>query len=176
MESKRGEGRKSVIDAISKEDEDVSEILFSLDSKIVEAPMNAKAPQVGVAPFEDKIIEIKNEPENEIIEVKDEPKPENEPSLDNPLEKKYNRSIPTFAATFPIDILEVFMPYYAKTEKYQLDPGVQVLPQLFEACAKNDSDRKLLAELLANGKISVYSSDGKMLLKDKLLEPVIKEA
>ena len=38
MESKRGEGRKSVIDAISKEDGDVSEILFSLDSKIVEAP------------------------------------------------------------------------------------------------------------------------------------------
>ena len=34
MESKRGEGRKSVIDAISKEDGDVSEILFSLDSKI----------------------------------------------------------------------------------------------------------------------------------------------
>lgn len=179
MESKRGEGRKSVIDAISKEDEDVSEILSSLDDmsgKIVEVPVNAKAPQVEEAPYEDKIIEIKNEPENEIIEVKDEPKPENEPSLDNPLEKKYNRSIPTFAATFPIDILEVFMPYYAKTEKYQLDPGVQVLPQLFEACAKNDSDRKLLAELLANGKISGYSSDGKMLLKDKLLEPVIKEA
>ena len=58
MESKDGEGRKSVIDAISKEDEDVSEILFSLDSKIVEAP------------YEDKIIEIKNEPEEEkIIEV-----------------------------------------------------------------------------------------------------------
>jgi len=57
MESKRGEGRKSVIDAISKEDDDVSEILFSLDSKIVEAP------------YEDKIIEIKNEPEEKIIEV-----------------------------------------------------------------------------------------------------------
>ena len=58
MESKDGEGRKSVIDAISKEDGDVSEILFSLDSKIVEAP------------YEDKIIEIKNEPEEEkIIEV-----------------------------------------------------------------------------------------------------------
>ena len=38
MESKDGEGRKYVIDAISKEDGDVSEILFSLDSKIVEAP------------------------------------------------------------------------------------------------------------------------------------------
>ena len=37
-ESKRGEGRKSVIDAVSQEDVDVSEILFSLDSKIVEAP------------------------------------------------------------------------------------------------------------------------------------------
>ena len=47
MGSKDGEGRKSVIDAISKEDGDVSEILFSLDSKIVEAP------------HEDKIIEIK---------------------------------------------------------------------------------------------------------------------
>ena len=57
MESKDGEGRKSVIDAISKEDGDVSEILFSLDSKIVEAP------------HEDKIIEIKNEPEEKIIEV-----------------------------------------------------------------------------------------------------------
>ena len=58
MESKDGEGRKSVIDAISKEDEDVSEILFSLDSKIVEAP------------YEDKIIEINKEPESEkIIEV-----------------------------------------------------------------------------------------------------------
>ena len=58
MESKDGEGRKSVIDAVSKEDEDVSEILFSLNSKIVEAP------------YEDKIIEIKNEPEEEkIIEV-----------------------------------------------------------------------------------------------------------
>ena len=58
MESKDGEGRKSVIDAVSKEDDDVSEILFSLDSKIVEAP------------FEDKIIEIKKEPEEEkIIEV-----------------------------------------------------------------------------------------------------------
>ena len=58
MESKDGEGRKSVIDAISKEYGDVSEILFSLDSKIVEAP------------HEDKIIEIKNEPEEEkIIEV-----------------------------------------------------------------------------------------------------------
>ena len=58
MESKDGEGRKSVIDAVSKEDEDVSEILFSLDSKIVEAP------------YEDNIIEIKNEPEEEkIIEV-----------------------------------------------------------------------------------------------------------
>ena len=55
MESKDGEGRKSVIDAVSKEDEDVSEILFGLDSKIVEAP------------YEDKIIEIKNEPEEEII-------------------------------------------------------------------------------------------------------------
>lgn len=40
MESKDGEERKSVIDAVSKEDEDVSEILFSLDSKIVEAPAN----------------------------------------------------------------------------------------------------------------------------------------
>ena len=58
MESKDGEGRKSVIDAVSKEDEDVSEILFSLDNKIVEVP------------YEDEIIEIKNEPENEIIEVK----------------------------------------------------------------------------------------------------------
>ena len=58
MESKDGEGRKSVLDAISKEDEDVSEILFSLDSKIVEAP------------YEDKIIEINKEPESEkIIEV-----------------------------------------------------------------------------------------------------------
>ena len=57
MESKDGEGRKTVMDAISKEDEDVSEILFSLDSKIVEAP------------YEDKIIEIKNEPEEKIIEV-----------------------------------------------------------------------------------------------------------
>ena len=58
MESKDGEGRKSVMDAISKEDVDVSEILFSLDSKIVEAP------------HEDKIIEINNEPEEEkIIEV-----------------------------------------------------------------------------------------------------------
>ena len=58
MESKDGEGRKSVIDAVSKEDEDVSEILFSLDSKIVEAP------------YEDKIIEINKEPEEEkIIEV-----------------------------------------------------------------------------------------------------------
>ena len=58
MESKDGEGRKSVMDAISKEDEDVSEILFSLDSKIVEAP------------HEDKIIEIKSDPEEEkIIEV-----------------------------------------------------------------------------------------------------------
>ena len=58
MESKDGEGRKSVIDAVSKEDEDVSEILFSLDSKIVEAP------------HEDKIIEIRKEPEEEkIIEV-----------------------------------------------------------------------------------------------------------
>ena len=58
MESKDGEGRKSVIDAISKEDGDVSEILFSLDSKIVEAP------------YEDKIIEIKSELEEEkIIEV-----------------------------------------------------------------------------------------------------------
>ena len=58
MESKDGEGRKSVRDAISKEDVDVSEILFSLDSKIVEAP------------HEDKIIEINNEPEEEkIIEV-----------------------------------------------------------------------------------------------------------
>ena len=57
MESKRGEGRKSVIDAVSKEDEDVSEILFSLDSKIVEAP------------YEDKINEIKKEPEEKIIEV-----------------------------------------------------------------------------------------------------------
>ena len=57
MESKDGEGRKSVMDAISKEDGDVSEILFSLDSKIVEAP------------YEDKIIEIKNEPEEKIIEV-----------------------------------------------------------------------------------------------------------
>ena len=46
------------IDAIPKEDEDVSEILFSLDSKIVEAP------------HEDKITEIKKEPEEEkIIEV-----------------------------------------------------------------------------------------------------------
>ena len=58
MESKDGEGRKSVIDAVSKEDADVSEILFSLDSKIVEAP------------HEDKIIEINKEPEAEkIIEV-----------------------------------------------------------------------------------------------------------
>ena len=58
MESKDGEGRKSVIDAVSKEDEDVSEILFSLDSKIVEAP------------HEDKIIEIKSDPEEaKIIEV-----------------------------------------------------------------------------------------------------------
>lgn len=58
MESKDGEGRKSVMDAISKEDEDVSEILFSLDSKIVETP------------HEDKIIEINKEPEEEkIIEV-----------------------------------------------------------------------------------------------------------
>ena len=57
MESKRGEGCKSVIDAISKEDDDVSEILFSLDSKIVEAP------------YEDKINEIKKEPEEKIIEV-----------------------------------------------------------------------------------------------------------
>ena len=70
MESKDGEGRKSVIDAISKEDDDVSEILFSLDSKIVELPVNAKAPQVEEAQYEDKIIEIRNEPENEIIEVK----------------------------------------------------------------------------------------------------------
>ena len=70
MESKDGEDRKSVIDAVSKEYEDVSEILFSLDSKIVEAPMNAKADQVEEAPFEDKIIEIKKEPEEEkIIEV-----------------------------------------------------------------------------------------------------------
>ena len=70
MESKDGEGRKSVIDAVSKEDEDVSEILSSLDSKIVEAPVNAKAAQVEDAPFEDKIIEIKKEPEEEkIIEV-----------------------------------------------------------------------------------------------------------
>lgn len=58
MESKDGEGRKSVIDAVSQEDGDVSEILFSLDNKIVEVP------------YEDEIIEIKNEPENEIIEVK----------------------------------------------------------------------------------------------------------
>lgn len=57
MESKDGEGRKSVIGAISKEDGDVSEILFSLDSKIVEAPC------------EDKIIEINKEPEEKIIEV-----------------------------------------------------------------------------------------------------------
>ena len=58
MESKDGEGRKAVMDAISKEDGDVSEILFSLDSKIVEAP------------HEDKIIEINKEPEAEkIIEV-----------------------------------------------------------------------------------------------------------
>ena len=58
MESKDGEGRKSVMDAISKEDGDVSEILFSLNSKIVEAPC------------EDKIIEIKKEPvEEKIIEV-----------------------------------------------------------------------------------------------------------
>ena len=57
MESKDGEGRKSVIDAVSKEDGDVSEILFSLDSKIVELP------------YEDKINEIKKEPEEKIIEV-----------------------------------------------------------------------------------------------------------
>ena len=52
MESKRGEGRKSVIDAVSQEDGDVSEILFSLDSKIVELPVSAKAPQVEEAPYE----------------------------------------------------------------------------------------------------------------------------
>lgn len=70
MESKDGEGRKSVIDAVSKEGGDVSEILFSLDSKIVEVPVNAKAPQVEEEPYEDKIIEIRNEPEDEkIIEV-----------------------------------------------------------------------------------------------------------
>ena len=59
MESKDGEGRKSVIDAISKENGDVSEILFSLDSKIVEVPVNAKAPQVEENPVEEKFIEIK---------------------------------------------------------------------------------------------------------------------
>jgi hypothetical protein len=47
----------SVIDAVSKEDEDVNEILSRLDGKIVEAP------------YEDKIIEIKKEPEEKIIEV-----------------------------------------------------------------------------------------------------------
>ena len=61
MESKHGNGYKAVLDAVSQEDGDVSEILFSLDSKIVEAP------------FEDKIIEIRKEPENEIIEVKASP-------------------------------------------------------------------------------------------------------
>ena len=70
MESKDGEGRKSVIDAVSQEDGDVSEILFSLDSKIVEVPVNAKAPQVEEEQYEDKIIEIRKEPEEEkIIEV-----------------------------------------------------------------------------------------------------------
>ncbi len=57
MESNHVERCKSVIDAVSIEDGDVSEILFSLDSKIVEAP------------HEDKIIEIRNEPEEKIIEV-----------------------------------------------------------------------------------------------------------
>ena len=56
MESKHGNGYKSVLDAVSKENEDVSEILFSLDNKIVEAPMSAKAPQV-----EEKFIEIKDD-------------------------------------------------------------------------------------------------------------------
>ena len=61
MESKDGEGRKSVIDAVSQEDGDVSEILSSLDD------MSGKIVEV---PFEDKIVEIRKEPEWKIIEVK----------------------------------------------------------------------------------------------------------
>ncbi|MBQ7178592.1 MAG: hypothetical protein IJS08_14350 [Victivallales bacterium] len=66
------------------------------------------------------------------------------------------------------------MPYCAKMKKLKSDP-LWTLEKLFKSCAKNEHDRKVLAELLASGRISIYSSDGKRLLEGKMLEPVIKE-
>ena len=163
---------KAVLDVMKKGDYDneghplsVRRIRAVTDAILAEASREAKA----VAPkMESRIDTIGDGPRNGNLSLNVAPETDNvevESSVDDE-DVSFKYKAPAFIAGLPSETEEAFMEFYCDAVDQSIEDGRtkeecdETLKEMFRAVGYDKNDRKLLAELLANGKPRFLEEDG----------------